>query len=152
VTRRKATSGDPAAPVLEHTYTYDLLGRQTSARLGTQNASTTAYNSLGWVLKEVDFDGTETLYTYNERGDVINRVKAGLTESVVYDTKGRIIKTTGEDATTIDYVYDNLDRVTKETHKILSNSTLHKNITHLYEADMPRNMHVVLTCDRVTET
>ncbi|MCL2024885.1 MAG: DNRLRE domain-containing protein [Coriobacteriia bacterium] len=109
-------SADPKEPVVEYTHTYDLLEREVAVQLTGQAASTTTYNTLGWILAQTDFDGVTTAYSYNERGDVIESDHGGLITTANYDSAGRLTQSVQDDGTAIEYTYDNLGRLVREVH------------------------------------
>ena len=121
-------------PKVEYVFDYDLMGRQTSVHLtGTgQLPSKTTYNTLGWILEEIDFDGVVSTYTYNKRGDVTSKKKGGLTTSAVYDSGGKITKSTQDDGTTVNFTYDAIGRLTGETH--VKGATTVKAMSYSYDA------------------
>ncbi|MCL2332373.1 MAG: hypothetical protein FWC54_02650, partial [Actinomycetia bacterium] len=97
---------------LTYTHVYDLMGRETSVQLSGQSATTYAYNTLGWLLEEKDFDGVSTTYVYNDRGDVIEQNRGGLKTTATYNSDGQLTQSTQDDGTVITYSYDALGRLT----------------------------------------
>ncbi len=81
----------PEGAELETTYTYDLLGRETS--------STTP-------------DGIVTTTTYDRLGRVVSTTVAGATTSYAYDHAGNQVSTTDPDSVVTTTQYDALNRVT----------------------------------------
>lgn len=102
------------------TYTYDVLGRQSSTDNGGSMWEVTAYNAFGEV-KQKSLNGiAQEVVTYDKAGRVIQTVNANGTTSYDYDLAGRQTRTNqqGASGTTDDRitvsVVDALGRVTEQ--------------------------------------
>ena len=77
------------------TYTYDLMGRQTSVTDTYGHTTTYEYDANGQVVSTTDPDGNETTNTYNAMGQIVSSTDAmGRTTGYEYDELGRLVETT----------------------------------------------------------
>lgn len=124
----------------EINYTYDVSGNLTN--ISTPYSSTSYdYDKLGRIVRVVDHGGKATLYEYDENGNrSAVRYANGVVATYTYDSLNRLIKEkivdkngnniavyaytldkkgnrvkAVQDGSTIEYVYDKLNRLTKET-------------------------------------
>jgi len=126
------------------TYSYDGAGRMTGVSNSFGDSSTYTYDGEGKILTQANGNGTTTTYTYNEPRGWPTRIdhKLSGTSFARYDleydntanTVGNITKVTELDSTTVDYVYDDLYRLTSETR------TGTNSFTHTYDYDLAGNV------------
>ncbi len=110
------------------TYTYNGLDQITSVTDSEGHTVTMEYDPVFMVpVKEVDAKGVETLYTYDNEGNLLSVTKDGIRKaSYTYDSKGQLTSTTYANGLTENYHYDNAgnaismtdsnDRVTINTY------------------------------------
>ena len=77
------------------TYTYDLMGRQTSVTDTYGHTTTYEYDAIGQLVSTTDPDGNETTNTYNAMGQIVSSTDAmGRTTGYEYDELGHLVETT----------------------------------------------------------
>jgi len=115
------------------THAYDLLGRETTAD-GQGSASTTVYNTLGWVLSSTDPDEVVTSKTYDKTGRVLSETRAGSgvakTTSYTFDRTGKQLTTTDPDGKVVALTYDVFGRVALEIHTTAAGEVKHVSATY----------------------
>lgn len=124
-------------------YDYDALDRVISKKYSF--GKTLATESFGFngfhLIKKVNKDGIETLYSYDGAGRKIKEETAGKVTEYVYDSLGRnskVIKHNHENTLVIEYEFDLLDRIVQKVHKDLLGKIYYK-IQYEYDADGNRN-------------
>lgn len=122
---------------ISHTTEYNLVGDEVSTGAGAQNPSTNQNNTLGWALRQTDFDEIVTENVYDKLGRVLTstRSAAGATPMVttnVYDEAGRVLSTTNPDGSGVAMEYDCFGRILVERHFDTS-STEAKRIRTVYD-------------------
>ncbi len=113
------------------TFTYDLLSRQLSACAEGQPASTTVYNTRGWVLSATDADGVLKTSAYDQAGRVTAVTEAGKTTTSTYDGAGRLSTVLDPDGKHTLQTYDAFSRVATETQSV--QGTLKKTTQTIYD-------------------
>ena len=72
------------------------------------------YDQLDRVVKEIGFDGAKTQYKYNQASELVYQ-KDALKRETYYrrDSVGRVTRRLMQNASTVDYTYDECGRITK---------------------------------------
>ncbi|NDV57672.1 RHS repeat-associated core domain-containing protein [Bacteroides sp. 519] len=97
---------------------YNTYGLRTSLKNSDSGTSTYKYNLFDELIEETDAAGNITTYTYNNNGDVVTRKVGGKTTTYTYNATSGLPTKVEMAGHKIEYVYDNLYRVTKETQTI----------------------------------
>ncbi len=98
------------------THEYDLAGREVSTGGGNeeQASTTTAFNSLGWMLRVVDADGIATTKEYDKAGRVALEDVGGKATRSDYDGRGMLTLQIDPDGKNLQTTYDALGRAERE--------------------------------------
>ncbi len=130
------------------TYTYDLLGRQTSVGGDRQYPVTYKYDNGDKPISSTDALGHVTAYTYNAYGWLMSVSLEGVTTaSNTYDADGHCVQTTDGDGNSRYFNYDALGRVTAESVPFPASQTASANWWQ-----QPANVLVAYTYDAWGET
>ena len=125
-TEPDATTGHPIG--LTTTNAYDELSRQISAQGGSDPATNTIYNTLGWVLRTVDADGVTDSKTYDTHGNVTAETIGTKTTSSTYDADNRLQTQIDADGNLLTNTYDAFGNLTEAKHQN-SGGTVVKDVT-----------------------
>ena len=116
------TTGNPTG--LTTTNGYDELSRQISAQGGSDPATNTTYNTVGWVLRKVDGDGVTDSKTYDVHGCVTSETIGTKTTGSTYDTGNRLKTQTDADSNLLTNTYDVFGNLTEAKHQSSSGAVL----------------------------
>ncbi|MFZ6028030.1 MAG: RHS repeat-associated core domain-containing protein, partial [Chloroflexota bacterium] len=95
------------------TYQYDAKGNLTSRTDGAGNTITYTYDALGRLLSKSFPDGTSDLFSYDAKGRVLTASNQHIAYSMTYDPLGRLLSISDSNGRTIGYEYDKLGNRTR---------------------------------------
>jgi RHS repeat-associated protein len=102
---------------------YDLDGNEIASELGTQRATASRVNVLGWVLSTIDFDGVVTKNVFDVGGRLVSSSTNGLVTTTDYDPCGRAWRRANPDGSSLVATYDVFGRQTG-TREILGSTLI----------------------------
>ena len=113
---------------------YDLASRQTGADGDANGAATsTVYNTLGWVLQTVDADGVTDSKTYDTHGCVTSETIGTKTTTSIYNADNQLATQTDADSNKLTNTIDAFGNITEAKHTN-SGGTKLKDITTTFDS------------------
>lgn len=116
-----ASADDPLPTTIDRrdgksvTVTYDANGRiENTLETGVANGTTDGYSTYGQIATVTDPLDNDTIYTYDDMGNLLTRTDAVGTTTYTYDLLGRLESKEYPDGRVADYAYDHMGRVLSE--------------------------------------
>jgi YD repeat-containing protein len=114
-------------------YDYDKAGRLTETKLPRErnnlnqivyDESARVWDAAGRIISETDFNGHQTIYTYDDDGNVLSSTKEGVTNAYTWDKLGNKLSETDGNGNTTLWQYNAFGKVKKTIYPTLTYPTV----------------------------